>query len=64
MSSENNDSNLNEIKGRKIDSPHLLVMREIQEMDNEEEIGEDIMQGFGSGSDDLANLIWNSRDNR
>ena len=65
MSNETIDSNGNEIRGRKIDSPHLLVMREIKEMDNEEEMGEDqIIQGFGSGSDDLANLIWNSRDLR
>jgi hypothetical protein len=35
--SETLDSNGNEIRGRKIDSPHLLVVREIREMDEEEE---------------------------
>lgn len=29
MSNDTVDSNGNEIRGRKIDSPHLLVMREI-----------------------------------
>ena len=60
------DSNGNEIRGRKIDSPHLLVVREIREMDEEEDrdINEDQFHGFGSGSDDLQNLIWNSREFR
>ena len=35
--SETLDSNGNEIRGRKIDSPHLLVVREIRELDEEEE---------------------------
>ena len=60
------DSNGNEIRGRKIDSPHLLVVREIRELDEEEEheVIEDPTHGFGSGSEDLLNLIWNSRDLR
>jgi hypothetical protein len=60
------DSNGNEIRGRKIDSPHLLVVREIREMDEEEdrELKEDQIHGFGSGSDEMLNLIWNSRDFR
>jgi hypothetical protein len=30
------DSNGNEIRGRKIDSPHLIVMKEIREIDEDD----------------------------
>ena len=30
------DSNGNEIRGRKIDSPHLLVVKEMQEIEEED----------------------------
>ena len=54
-----------EIRGRKIDSPNLVVVREIRELDEEQEntMIEDQhhLNAFGSGSEDLINILWNSR---
>lgn len=58
-------NNCKEIKGRRIDSPHLVVMKEIKEQDEDNYMYDrNIGHGFGTGSEDLANLIWSSKDLR
>jgi hypothetical protein len=71
------DSQGNFIKGRKIDSPHLLVVKELRDLEDQEDPNDFseqqqqflimMMQGYGSGSggtDEIPQAMWNSKDNR
>lgn len=59
------DSNGNEIRGRKIDSPHLIVVKEMKETDEDDFGGtEEFLNQFGTGNEELGNFIWNTKEQR
>jgi hypothetical protein len=60
------DSNGNVIRGRKVDSPQLVVVKELRDLEDQEEATVDnhiLAHAFGTGrGDDDVMLLWNVRD--